>query len=1415
MARNETSRGTQRTGGTRAGGRRAAVAAAAGAGARRGKSAGTVRSGKVSPAAGPSTPAAPAPGPVAVVGVAASAGGLFAARRLFAAVPAGSGLAFVLVQHQDPSRPSLIVELLEASTSLAVVPAVDGACLEPDRIHVTPPGATATVRDGRLALESLPPGQAAVRVADRFLESLAADFGPRAVAVILSGAGRDGTDGAAAVKRRGGLVLAQEPRTAECDAMSRSVIAAGAADQVLPPERMAEAILRHARCAPAAPAAPCEADEVEQVIALLRERAHRDFQHYKRDTLRRRIRRRAGARRVGRLADYVALLRGDEQELRELSRDMLVTVTAFFREPEAFRALERSVLVPLLAESGSPQPLRVWVPGCSTGEEVYSIAIVATEAMERAGLRRPMQIFGTDMSDDALAKARAGVYGRDIEGEVGAERLQRFFQRHTGGYQVVRSLRDLATFAPQNLIGDPPFSRLDLVSCRNLLIYLEPSIQGSVTALFHFALRPGGFLFLGPSETTGPHQDLFEPISKRWRIYRRLEGRKAAPVFPLERAAYEPPAAGAAAPGGPPAPGGAWDLVQPRLLEHLGAAAVIVDRAHRIHHLAGRTDRYLAVPSGEPQFDLLSLARPGFQPRLRAALRRALAEGRAVQTGPVTVVRNGSKLRARATVIPLPGSGGEPRTAVVLFEDVPRARDEAPTEVVPVSESELVTGLERELKETRDELQTTIEEMKAAHEEALSTNEELQSSNEELETSKEELQSLNEELATVNNQLQEKLDELEAANTDTANLLQSSDTPTFFLDAELRIRRFTAAAQRVLRLLPGDLGRPLSDLTWRFRDDELLADAAAVLGDAGPREREVAGEEGRGFLRRILPYRAPGGEVTGVVVTLSDVTRLIEAEARWRRVASALQESERFVHAVLENAPVGVQVFRADGTFDRMNAAQQRLPPLPQDPARPPLNVRTDPALGATELGAAFRAAYQGAVVELPERVLPAANGNGAAAVAVEQLLFPIRDEQGSVRAVVSFCRDVSERRIARECDAQRLESLGVLAGGVAHDFNNLLVVLLGHLTLAADELPVRHAARRHLDTALEAVDRAADLTRQMLAYSGRGTFAVRPVDLNAVVVDSLPLLRAALSKRIRLHRRLASGLRAIEADVGQIRQVVVNLVGNAAEATGERGGVVGIATHEVTIGPRGREYVSPSGEPLGVGRYVVLEVTDRGEGMDAATRARIFEPFFSTKAAGRGLGLAAVLGIVRAHRGAIAVDSAAGRGTRFRVALPAGAAGARPAPVEVRRVRVPAALPVATGTVLVIDDEPLVRQVSVGILERGGFRALQAGGGAEGVEVFRRRAKEIVAVVLDLSMPGKTPGEILAALRAIDPRVPVLLTSGYAAPSYDPTLRGIAAFIPKPSTPEEYLAILRGVLAGKGRGPRLRDRSPARRKGR
>ncbi|MBI5489295.1 MAG: response regulator [Deltaproteobacteria bacterium] len=427
------------------------------------------------------------------------------------------------------------------------------------------------------------------------------------------------------------------------------------------------------------------------------------------------------------------------------------------------------------------------------------------------------------------------------------------------------------------------------------------------------------------------------------------------------------------------------------------------------------------------------------------------------------------------------------------------------------------------------------------------------------------------------------------------------------------------ATQRVLGILPGDLGRPLKDIAWRFRDD---------------------------------------------------------------------------------------------GTFDRMNAAQHRLPPLPREPARHPLNVRTDPELAATELGAAFRAAYRGAVVELPGR----------------------------------------------------------------------------------------HSARRHLDTALEAVDRAADLTRQMLAYSGRGTFAVRPVDLNAVIVENLPLLRAALSKRVRLRRRLAGALPAIDADVGQLRQVVVNLVGNAAEATGERGGTVGIVTHEVAIGPREREYVSPAGEPLAPGRYVVLEVTDRGQGMDATTRARIFEPFFSTKAAGRGLGLAAVLGIVRAHKGAIAVDSAPGKGTRFRVALPAGAAGARPAPVEKRRAEVPATAAAAIGTVLVIDDEPLVRQVSVGILAHGGFRALQAGGGAEGVEIFRQHVKEVVAVVLDLSMPGKTPGETLAALRAIDPRVPVLLTSGYAAPSVDPNLRGVAAFIPKPSTPEEYVAILRGALAAKRR---------------
>jgi signal transduction histidine kinase len=505
-------------------------------------------------------------------------------------------------------------------------------------------------------------------------------------------------------------------------------------------------------------------------------------------------------------------------------------------------------------------------------------------------------------------------------------------------------------------------------------------------------------------------------------------------------------------------------------------------------------------------------------------------------------------------------------------------------------------------------------------------------------------------------------------------------------------------------------------------------------------------------------------------------------------VERTLRESERFARAIFDLSPVGLQVFDASGRFERMNAAQERMPPLPQRAGAPAMNVLTDEKASAGRLGDAFRQAYAGRTVEIPEMTLHHELTGAGRAVTVEQLLYPIADDTGGVRAVVSFCHDVTERKAARERDAQRLESLGLLAGGVAHDFNNLLAAILAHTQLALQSMEPYGDASHHLGISLTAIQRAAELTRQMLAYAGRGPFVVQPVDAAEMIRQNEALILAAVSKHVRLELDIDDALPMIAGDLGQLHQVLMNLVTNATEALGANAGTIAIKL-------RAEELAVREDAPLYVptaGRYVILEVHDDGPGIDPATRARMFEPFFSTKGAGRGLGLSAVLGVVRAHGGGVAVDSELGRGTTFRVAFPihTGASARQAAPL------VPLSETSKNCCVLVIDDEEIVRGAVAGILRAGGFTPLLASDGGEGVRLFSERAADVGVVILDLSMPGMRPADTLRELKRIDPAIPVLISSGYSSESRDSRLEGVAGFIPKPATVEEYLAAVRASLA-------------------
>ncbi|MGD8569095.1 MAG: chemotaxis protein CheB [Gammaproteobacteria bacterium] len=857
--------------------------------------------------------AGPTSGPV-IVGIGASAGGLDAFKNFLIAMPVDSGLAFVLVQHLDPNHESMMVELLARHTQMPVLQVEDHMKVERNHVYMIPPNKSLTVKDGILHL-SKPVERRGMRMPiDYFFRSLAEDQQEKAICIIFSGTGTDGTLGLKTVKEYGGMAMVQEPNTAGYDGMPRSAIATDMVDFVLPVEQMPEDLIRYVShsylndAGKEEPRVATEPDQLNRILAALRTRANYDFRAYKKNTLIRRVKRRMGLNNIEDMGDYLHFMRDKPEELKLLAKDMLITVTSFFRDPEAMQTLKEKVLPKLVEkiESDNAEPLRIWIPACATGEEAYSIAIMLMEIFDERRTVPRIQVFATDVDSDALEYARTGIYPESIAADVSQERLNKYFIKDGPAYQVNKTLRESVVFAVQNIITDPPFSKLDLISCRNLLIYIEPAIQKKIIPLFHFALKPSGFLLLGPSETIGREFGLFEPVSKSMRIYRRIGASQRVNVdFPLVFPDEGIRSVGTAIrkPERHPDPG---ELARETLLENFAPAAVLINRKYEILYFYGPTSDYLELPTGEPVHDLMMMVRQGLRTKLRGAVHRAVAENVAISVHATRFRRAQGEVSVVITVTPVQSATDS--LLLVTF------RDESQHEIKTIEpgteeagESTLVQQLEYELHVTREDLQSTIEEMetsneelKAANEEVMSMNEELQSTNEELETSKEELQSLNEELNTVNNQLQDKVTELEETNNDLDNLLTSTDIATIFLDRNLCIKRFTPSSSKLLSLIPTDIGRPLSDISYKVNDEKLIEEADSVLARFIPVEREVCDDDGNWYLRRIVPYRTEDHKIEGVVLTFADISRVKKTEQRVHKL-------NKLLHTITEIDRVMVQ----------------------------------------------------------------------------------------------------------------------------------------------------------------------------------------------------------------------------------------------------------------------------------------------------------------------------------------------------------------------------------------------------------------------------------------------------------------------------------------------------------------------------
>lgn len=837
-----------------------------------------------------------------IAAVGASAGGVEALRTMFRAARPGAGVAYVVQLHLDPDRASSLAEILARDCALPVETAAPGSPMAPDRVLVIPPGVVATIVQGRVVLtpDTGPKGEA--RQIDALFASLALDRGERAVGVVLSGFGTDGTLGVKAIKEHGGLTIAQGSNgtTPAHHGMPDSAIAGGLIDLVLPAQDIAAALATYAGSFPALAALTDEAarreEEKTRIAAaraaindVLRREVGHDFSGYKEPSFLRRVQRRMQVLRLTDIEAYVERLRQDHDEALALLRDLLISVTSFFRDAEAFAELADHVIPRLFEGKGAADAVRVWVPGCATGEEAFSIAILLREYAAQRPAPPRLQVFATDIDEAALQIARAAHFPETQLDAVSPERLARFFTRAGAGRQVVREIRDICVFSAHSLIRDPPFSRLDLVSCRNLLIYLDSAAQRELFPVFHFALRPGGYLLLGSAESATQAPDLFRPVDKLRRIYQR---RDHAPR-PLRVTVAAPPGLRTGArptgrePGTDP-PRSVRSAAEQAILERFAPAHVVVNREAEVIHFSGHTGRFLEAAPGQPTRSLLSLARRGLRLDLRTALADALRTRRPTTRSGLDPDQVGRPGAVSVTIEPLAGvDAAEPLLLVVFSEAAAPA--EAPATPVEGTAEAAAAVAEQELRDTQERLQTLIEEyetaaeeLRASNEELVSVNEELQSANEELETSKEEQQSVNEELQTVNQELQSKVEELDHANADLRNLFDATGVATIVLDRMLAIRSFTPAMTALFNLLPTDRGRPLADIAGAVDTGPLLLDARLVLGGGKAVERRIGSRDGRlHFLLRVLPYKAAAGTTDGVIAALVDVTQLVEAvEAR-------------------------------------------------------------------------------------------------------------------------------------------------------------------------------------------------------------------------------------------------------------------------------------------------------------------------------------------------------------------------------------------------------------------------------------------------------------------------------------------------------------------------------------------------------
>lgn len=1339
--------------------------------------------------------------PFPVVGIGASAGGVEALKVFFGNMPPAPGMAFVVVLHLSPQHESVLHHVLQPLTAMPVTQVTHSMLVERDHVYVIPPAASLSMNDGYLRVSPHERGGSPPVAIDLFFRTLADVHKSRSIGIVMTGGGSDGSVGLARIKEQGGVTLAQSPEDAKHDAMPRSAITTGGVDIVLPvaqmPARLKEIAENMARIRlPRPVGSPLDPDgeppeetsvdrnALRDILTLLRTRTGHDFRHYKRATVLRRIERRMQVRGVPDMPAYAALLQQNVEETPRLLGDMLIGVTQFFRDKEAFESLERHAIAPLVKgrDGKAPASVRAWVAGCATGEEAYSVAMLLASHADALPSPPRIQVFATDIDEPSLASGRAGSYPAAISTDVPPAMLHSYFSKDKAGYQIKKDIRERVLFAPHNVLRDPPFSRLDLVTCRNLLIYLDRDVQLDVLRMFHFALKPGGYLLLGSSESADACESLFTVVDKHNRLYQAKSAayvHRSIPMLPatgFDKAARTVPADAA--------PGRCIKMsfadIHQRALEQYAPPSVIVDREGNIVHMSDRAGRFLRLTGGEPSRSLPALVHSELRMELRTAMFQALHSRKSVEARRVGLHMDGRHAYINMVVRPFRHDETNSDFMLVIFDEVDAVMSPGEPGVDGTAASSMLAQLEAELQQAKERLQLTMEqsetsteELKASNEALQAINEELRLATEELETGKEELQSVNEELITVNSELKAKVEETAKINDDLQNLIASTDIATVFVDRGMRIKWFTPRAADIFSVIGSDAGRSLLDIAHRLHYPDLARDAAGVFESLRTVEREVRSRDGRWYLARLLPYRSAEHRIEGAVLTFIDITDRRKAEERVRLGEAHM----RLVAQSTKN--VAIITLDDAGRITTWNAGAQRIFGYEEAEAvgRPIDIIFTaedvDAGVPRTELELARRTGH--AAEDRWHR-----RKDGGRIYCTGSLnVMKDADFEGYAKIV----RDITEQRRREDEQASQLEMtqadntlkdefFAVMSHELKHPLN--LIQLNADLLVRTPAVRSSPGAIRAAETIQHSVRSQARIIEDLLDMARIRTGKLKlnrgVVSLTDTVESILAVLRhtaAAAGVELRHDYDVSDALH-IDADSVRIEQIIWNLLNNGIKFTPTGGSVTVRLARE--------------------GDTARLDVADTGEGIDPAFLAKIFEMYSQVEMRhrginreGLGIGLAVVAHLVEAHGGRIeAASEGKGKGACFTVWLPAanqGRADAKtPAPAEAGQL---------TGLrILVVDDSEDILETFQALLEMEGAQVTIAVSGERALQALEA-SKAYDLILSDVGMPVMDGYALMQEIRRRHPdlRIPAIALTGYGSKEHvDKAMQaGFATHLNKP----------------------------------